>query len=490
MTMRVNVRVRTPGLKDFMAALVVSPDDLVGTVVEKAAASQLLVFPECSLHFGAQKLDTAVTLAVAGVTEGSTLDFVLEANEKTIVKQLHELVKARSLTFDELGLLYCYRHGISLNQALKTLGITGSLKDVLESNAEFIVTGSKVGLAANEERAVAPPPAVAAALQAPTKPAPSKPAPTHALPQNVADAKTKKVKKNKPAASAPEPETVALLAAREDNDAAYQDLHTKVSSRAFHSKISQDLRKLQTVVEESCFLHIEEVVRGGPIGRGTALVGNEDAELVVFVRGLPPAQHDKWLPRLNQAVATSLESKVDEPVVVSSKHVRVGRTTITLSPVFESYSLAVQALGVLGPDSRPYFDASFVKERNSFIGKQPGNVKAVMRLLKWWREQQSFSCDLTRPSDELLELLAIYVAQQCGKQTLSEGVANCMAVMARLGELRAIWTNFYTAQDVWSPLMAQRPLLMDPVNPFRNVMDPQDFDPREVIMLARTTTFW
>jgi len=31
---------------------------------------------------------------------------------------------------------------------------------------------------------------------------------------------------------------------------------------------------------------------------------------------------------------------------------------------------------------------------------------------------------------------------------------------------------------------------MDPVNPFRNVMDPQDFDPREVIMLARTTTFW
>lgn len=484
MTMRVNVRVRTPGLKDFMAALVVSPEDLVGTVVEKAAASQLLVFPECSLHFGAQKLDTAVTLAVAGVTEGSTLDFVLEANEKTIVKQLHELVKARSLTFDELGLLYCYRHGISLNQALKTLGITGSLKDVLESNAEFIVTGSKVGLAANEERAVAPPPAVAAALQAPTKPAP-----THAPPQNVADAKTKKVKKSKPAASAPEPETVALMAA-DNNDAAYQDLHTKVSSRAFHSKISQDLRKLQTVVEESCFLHIEEVVRGGPIGRGTALVGNEEAELVVFVRGLPPSQHDKWLPRLNQAVATSLESKVDEPVTVSSKHVRVGRTTITLSPVFESYSLAVQALGVLGPDSRQFFDASFVKERNSFIGKQPGNVKAVMRLLKWWREQQTFSCDLTRPSDELLELLAIYVAQQCGKQTLSEGVANCMAVMARLGELRAIWTNFYTAQDVWSPLMAQRPLLMDPVNPFRNVMDPQDFDPREVIMLARTTTFW
>jgi len=29
-----------------------------------------------------------------------------------------------------------------------------------------------------------------------------------------------------------------------------------------------------------------------------------------------------------------------------------------------------------------------------------------MRLLKWWRNQQTFSCELTRPSDELLELLA------------------------------------------------------------------------------------
>lgn len=480
MPMRVNVRVVTPGLKDFMASLMVSPEDLVGAVVEKAAASQLLVFPECSLHFGSQKLDAKVTLAAAGVTEGSTLDFIVEANKTTIVKQLHDLVKARSLTFDELGLLYCYRYGISLNQALKTLGITESLKDMLESNAEFVVTGSKIGLAANEERAVAPPPAVAAALQGPTQSTP---------PKAVVEAKPKKAKKEKSKPVPSTSETVPLMLA-DDNEAAYQELHLKVSSRAFHSKISQDLRKLQTVVEESCFLAIEEVVRGGSIGRGTALVGNEEGELVIFVRGLPPSQHDKWLPRLNQAVGTALETKVDEPVVVSSRHVTVGRTTIKLSPVFESYTMAVQALGVLGPDSRQYFDASFVKERNSFIGKQPGNVKAVMRMMKWWREQQSFSCDLTRPSDELLELLTIYVSQQCGKQTLSEGVANCMAVLARLGELRAIWTNFYAAQDVWAPLMAQRPLLMDPVNPFRNVMDPQDFDPREVIMLARTTTFW
>ena len=53
----------------------------------------------------------------------SALDFVLEATEESIVKQLKELLKTRDLTSDELGLLYCYKHGVSTNQALKTIGI-------------------------------------------------------------------------------------------------------------------------------------------------------------------------------------------------------------------------------------------------------------------------------------------------------------------------------------------------------------------------------
>ena len=57
----------------------------------------------------------------------SALDFVLEATEESIVKQLTELLKSRDLTCDELGLLYCYKHGVSTNQALKTIGIDAKL---------------------------------------------------------------------------------------------------------------------------------------------------------------------------------------------------------------------------------------------------------------------------------------------------------------------------------------------------------------------------
>ena len=63
------------------------------------------------------------TLSEYGVAASDALDFVLEATEESIVKQLVELLKTRDLTCDELGLLYCYKHGVSTNQALKTIGI-------------------------------------------------------------------------------------------------------------------------------------------------------------------------------------------------------------------------------------------------------------------------------------------------------------------------------------------------------------------------------
>ena len=160
------------------------------------------------------------------------------------------------------------------------------------------------------------------------------------------------------------------------------------------------------------------------------------------------------------------------------------------SPAFDSYVKTVQALGALGPYARKPFEPSFVKERTQFVSKQPGHVKVTMRLLKWWRDQQAWSCALTRPSDFVLELVAIYASQQCGKVTQGQMIANCMSLLSRFDQLRVVWSNFYDPSDVWSPLMLQKPLLMDPVNPFSNVADPQDFDARELMSFAATTHFF
>jgi len=285
----------------------------------------------------------------------------------------------------------------------------------------------------------------------------------------------------------------------EQNDEMYQELHNKISSRSFNSRVAQALSTVKEVVEEKSFLNVVDVVKGGSVGKGTAITDCEDAELVFFVKGLPTEGHQKWLPPLLRSVqstlvehlptdmATSIECKEDSVRMAVKGTINV---ELRFSPAFESYVKTVQALGALGPYARKPFEPSFVKERTQFVAKQPGHVKVTMRLLKWWRDQQAWSCALTKPSDFVLELIAIYASQQCGKVTQAQMIANCMSLLSRFDQLRVVWSNYYDPSDVWSPLMLQKPLLMDPVNPFSNVADPQDFDARELMSFAAKTHFF
>merc|ERR1719440_2131476 len=149
-----------------MTQVSVRSEETARVLLDKVAASQLLAFPESSLCVDGKRAEPSATLTAAGGTNGSAVDFVLESTVKSLVAQLRDLVRARALTFDELGLLYCYRYGLSLNQALKTLGISGTLKDLVAEHTDFELSKGKVGL---PKAAPAPAPAatVAAALQAP-----------------------------------------------------------------------------------------------------------------------------------------------------------------------------------------------------------------------------------------------------------------------------------------------------------------------------------
>lgn len=478
--MNVKVTVRTAGLKGFDTTVQVNAEDTVKDVCEKVSMAQLLgAFSEHNLLLGDKVLDKEQTLGSYGVTAETALGFCLEANEQSVVLQLETMLLARrgSLTCDELALLYCYKYGLSVNAALKTLGLDTTLLDLLQAHpAVFAVDGKRV-----------------AAAKQPAEPPPQAPAPMLFQKENRSNSQPVKAeraepKKKKPKAAEPKPGSIAI------DEQAFQALHTTISGRSFHSKAMQELRAVEHVLREQSFLDVQEVCRGGSVGRGTACLGCEDQEIVFCVKGLPAEQHDRWLPVLYRAIAASLDSadgQYPRPVRASETKVTLGdNLTLRVAPFFESYAEAVQALGTEPPEGRPYFDCTFTRERTQFISKQPGSVKAVMRLLKWWREQQAWSCQLTTPTDELLELVAVYVSQQCGKVGLGQQVSNCLGLLASLDKVRIVWSQFYAPQDVWAPLLMQKPLLMDPVNPFRNVVDPQDFDPRELMHLARTTAFW
>merc|ERR1719375_997624 len=280
----------------------------------------------------------------------------------------------------------------------------------------------------------------------------------------------------------------------------YLDLHNTISGRSFNSKVVQILNDIVEVVTEKSFLNIAQVVKGGSVGKGTAISGTTDAEVVFFLRGMPQGQQSKWLPPLLKAVAAVLTQHLNnehgvEEICTTDDSVNMkvkGCVDVELrfSPDFETYTEVIEAMGQQRPDVRKHFNTALVKEQVQFVSKQPGQVKVTMRLLKWWRNQQRWSSVLTTPSDEILELIAVYSALQTKPRDQKMAIANAMSLMARFEELRIVWSNYYGKEDIWSPLLQQRPLLMDPVNPYLNVADPQTFDSSELMSVAKTTHFF
>jgi hypothetical protein len=106
----------------------------------------MIPFPEQDLLLNGVVLTDDAKLAQCGITDGVSLEFVVKAADASLAKQLAELLQARDLSLDELGLLYCYKHGVSASQALKILGHEGKLQDFLKEQKNFVFENGRVTL--------------------------------------------------------------------------------------------------------------------------------------------------------------------------------------------------------------------------------------------------------------------------------------------------------------------------------------------------------
>jgi len=551
MKVQVNVKVASQTKANSNFDLTVNAEETVQSVKDRIAASQLIAFPDQDLVLNGKVLDGTKTLADYDVEDINSLDFVINATEDSLAQQLSELLQARDLSADELGLLYCYKHGVSINQALKTVGCTEKFADYIKKQKQFLIENGRVSLirsdtkmkpfcASDEIKRILQENGGRMDIQSLCSKFTQK---FNVSIQSVVNMKPgeflekekdlfavagrgqvslRSAEQQKPAKETqPQPraqrqqrEEVKVVQPRApvDNDPSdaqvsepsdcqeYLELHNTISGRSFNSKVAQTLNDIVDVVTEKSFLNIAQVVKGGSVGKGAAITGTTDAEVVFFLKGMPTGQQSKWLPPLLKAVAGVLTQHLstghgveDICVTDDSVHMKVKgclEVDLRFSPDFETYSEVIQAMGKQCPEMRKHFKTALVKEQVQFVSKQPGQVKVTMRLLKWWRNQQRWSSALTTPSDEIMELIAVYSALQTKPRDQRTAIANAMSLMARFEELRIVWSNYYGKEDIWSPLLQQRPLLMDPVNPYVNIADPQSFDASELMSLAKTTHFF
>lgn len=292
-------------------------------------------------------------------------------------------------------------------------------------------------------------------------------------------------------------------------DQQYLDLHEKVCGDSLSSKTAEALSGIVEAVSKVSFLKVDHVVQGGSVGRGTVVGGSSpslpasacvDAEAVFVVKGLPDIGHDRWLPPLLKAVHAVLQlslgadERVDQLRLTSdSLQMRV-RGLVTLdvrfAPLVRSYAAILRLVKDQAPQLRRHYSPMFAKEATLFVQQQPEHVRVTMQLIKWWRGQQSWSDKVFWPSDATLEALAAYSAAKSQPADQRAAVANVMALLAQFDSLEIVWSDRYSHDNVWPPLLSERPLLMDPANPFVNLASPNTFDAYELMSFARTTSFF
>jgi hypothetical protein len=489
MKVQVNLKVACQSKISSNFEFSANAEDTVLSVKERIAASQLIAFPDQDLVLNEKVLDDQKTLAQCGVHDAASLDFVIKASEESLAQQLGELLQARDLSSDELGLLYCYKHGVNINQALKTIGFTEKFPDFIRKQKHLSLENGRVSLIRDakpkpEEIKKKPPVA-------------EQPKPVRE-PQLVPPREPRAQAQTQVAVTKVDAPEAAVTESSDSQE--YLDLHNTISGRSFNSKVAQTLNDVIEIVSEKLFLNVASVAKGGSVGKGTAINGVTDAEVVFFLEGLPPCDHSKWLPALLRSVAGVLTEHFSNDNTIEgiettedSVHMKVKSCVeldLRFSPQFGDYKEVIQAMSQQRPDLRKHYNNALVKEKVQFISKQPGQVKVTMRLLKWWRDQQRWSSALKTPSDDILELVAVYSALTSKPRDQRTAVVNAISLMAKFDELRIVWSNYYEKEEIWAPLLQQRPLLMDPVNPFVNVAAPQNFDASELMATAKSTHFF
>jgi len=522
--MKVQVAIQFSGASHARTDLevVAGVSETVASFKGRVTSLEFIPFPQQAIVFQGKSLDDDQVLAEAGVKEGSSLDFVVSASEDILAQQLTQLLQARDLSCDELGLLYCYKHGVSATQALKLLGYHGKLQQFAKSQKSMVLENGYVSLVRKDTslQRFSVVDEVTAMLE--SEPSGSmdlkllnanfiqkfnvsiaslvgtRPAEFFAREEQFAVSGRTVSLAGRSGSVPPEVLGPEATLGGVDNQK-YLELYDKICSRSFTARVVQSLDAVCDVLAKPMFINVDHIVRGGSAGTGVAISGAVDAEVVLFLRGVPAVRHDLWLAPLLRALAGVLgesagAGKAVETVRATEDSVQVRAQNVTvdvrLSSIFPTFDDALTVLGHQEPEARRHVFPSLAKERAEFITKQPAAVKVTICLFKWWRDQQQWSGRLMRPSDEVLEFVVIYSAVQSKPTDQSTAVANVMSLLTVFSSLRIVWSNFYRKDDIWAPLLHHRPLLMDPTNPFVNVADPVKFDPSELMQAARTTHFF
>uniref|UniRef100_A0A8C8RC35 2'-5' oligoadenylate synthase n=1 Tax=Pelusios castaneus TaxID=367368 RepID=A0A8C8RC35_9SAUR len=285
------------------------------------------------------------------------------------------------------------------------------------------------------------------------------------------------------------------------------------SNKDFKEQVSKAIHTIFKCLTQNCFrnstsaMQVLKVIKAGSSGKGTALKGVSDVDLVVFVKSIKDFQ-DLKAKRKNiiAEIRTELEqcylgddltlyikeTKWDNPRVLTftlRSETMGKRIDFDVLPAFDvlgqmrSGYKPVPEVYVRLFESSPEgneFSCCFTELQRNFIISLPTKLKSLIRLVKHWYKQyilphkKELRNGESLPPQYALELLSVYAWEHGGRDpafNMARGFRTVLGLIQQYKQLRVYWTINYDFEDEtlrWylnDQLRKSRPIILDPADP-------------------------
>ncbi|XP_020627891.1 2'-5'-oligoadenylate synthase 1-like isoform X2 [Orbicella faveolata] len=244
---------------------------------------------------------------------------------------------------------------------------------------------------------------------------------------------------------------------------------------------------------------IHNLVKGGSVGKGTAVKDKADIDCVVFLNNAKTMEdHKRNLQETKDCLESSLKRSsykgqitFDErtPFAVKFKlRLDLSREfDIDLLPTFttdpsQTLEQLYEEMIRCTTDDKRYYSVHFVRLQIEFVKVQPSSVKNLIRLVKYWRKTciEDKSSGKTRlPSSYPLELITIACWEKAGKPSfdIRAGFKAVLQQLVKNCHIHVIWHKYYSeavAERGIKGMKISPPFVLDPANPTNNVCSASD----------------
>ncbi|XP_078322331.1 2'-5'-oligoadenylate synthase 1A-like isoform X2 [Crassostrea virginica] len=230
-------------------------------------------------------------------------------------------------------------------------------------------------------------------------------------------------------------------------------------------------------------LRPSEVLKAGSLGKGTAVKGKSDADLVVFLANYRSifdlslhlrvifAEMKLYLGRYGGCVITGTTRHALQVSVHCHGHSHDADILPSVDILKRKTLHDIYKEMESAPFLRDYYSAALTSLQIDFVSHIPPKVKNLVRLMKFWKKtnfEESTSYQRL-PSSFLLELIVINEWKRAGSPEdfdLRKGFYQVLSSITHYRTMRLAYTQHYKFHHCHDDFF-----VMDPANPFNNVMN-------------------